>query len=429
MGARAPSGACTVIVGCQWGDEGKGKVVDVLAGDMDVIARYQGGANAGHTVHVGEHHIVLHQVPSGVLHPEKRCLLGNGVVLDVDQFFGELDGLAERGVDTRGRVGISTRAHVVFPYHQALDVAAEAAARRKIGTTGRGIGPAYEAKTGRRGVRIADLLDRARGADRVGRGIEWARERLRQLGADPDSAGTVEDSLALAHRLPAVATDVGDEIARALADGKRVLLEGAQGTALDVDHGTYPFVTSSNTTAGGAAVGVGIGPTAIDSVTGVVKAYTTRVGNGPLPSAFDTDMDEHIRALGAEFGATTGRPRRCGWFDAVLAAYSSRVNGLTGIAVTKLDVLDTLPELKIATGYRIGGGAHSLFPACARELERAEPVYETLPGWQSPTTEARTMSDLPANARAYLHRIEELVGAPIVMVSVGTRRSQVIRGR
>ncbi|MDE2876598.1 MAG: adenylosuccinate synthase [Gemmatimonadota bacterium] len=426
MGARAPSGACTVIVGCQWGDEGKGKVVDVLAGDVDVIARYQGGANAGHTVHVGEHHIVLHQVPSGVLHPEKRCLLGNGVVLDVDQFFGELDGLASRGVDAGGRIGISTRAHVVFPYHKALDVAAEAAARLKIGTTGRGIGPAYEAKTGRRGVRIADLLDRARGADRVGRGIEWARERLRQLGADPDSAGTVEESLALSHRLPAVATDVGDEIARALAAGKRVLLEGAQGTALDVDHGTYPYVTSSNTTAGAAAVGAGIGPTAIDSVVGVVKAYTTRVGNGPLPSAFDAEMDERIRELGAEFGATTGRPRRCGWFDAVLAAYSARVNGLTGIAVTKLDVLDTLPELKIATGYRIDGDTHSLFPACAHALGRAEPVYEIHPGWGSPTTGARTMSDLPANARAYLHRIEELVGAPIVMVSVGTRRSQVI---
>ena len=427
MGRRDLRGACTVIVGCQWGDEGKGKVVDVLAGDMDVIARYQGGANAGHTVHVGDHHIVLHQVPSGVLHHGKRCLLGNGVVLDVDQFFAELDGLAERGIDPRGRIGVSTRAHIVFPYHKGLDVAAEAAAHRKIGTTGRGIGPAYEAKTGRRGVRIADLLDRARGVDRVVRGIEWARDRLRQLGADPEMAGTIEDSLALAHRLPSVATDVGDEIARALEAGKRVLLEGAQGTALDVDHGTYPYVTSSNTTAGAAAVGVGIGPTAIDSVVGVVKAYTTRVGNGPLPSAFDAGMDEHIRELGAEFGATTGRPRRCGWFDAVLAAYSARVNGLTGIAVTKLDVLDTLPELKIATGYRMDGEVSTLFPAGVRELENAEPVYETLPGWQSPTTEARSMSDLPANARAYLHRIEELVGAPIVMVSVGTRRSQVIR--
>ena len=423
----APAGSCTVIVGCQWGDEGKGKIVDVLAGEADVIARYQGGANAGHTVHVGEQHVVLHQVPSGVLHPDKRCLLGNGVVLDVARFFGELDALAERGIDSRGRIGVSTRAHIVFPYHKALDAAAEDAATRKIGTTGRGIGPAYEAKTGRRGLRVADLLDRSRMTDRVLRGIEWARTRMRELGADPDMAGTAEDALNLSDRLPSVATDVGDEIARALKQGKRVLLEGAQGTALDVDHGSYPYVTSSNTTAGAAAVGTGIGPTAIDSVVGVVKAYTTRVGNGPLPTAFDDDLDELVRELGAEFGATTGRPRRCGWFDAVLAAYSARVNGLTGIAVTKLDVLDTLPELKIATGYRIDGAVQTLFPAGVRKLEVAEPVYETLPGWRTPTTGARSMSDLPPNARAYLHRIEELVGTPVAMVSVGTRRSQVVR--
>ena len=423
----APAGFCTVVVGCQWGDEGKGKIVDVLAGEADVIARYQGGANAGHTVHVGEQHVVLHQVPSGVLHPDKRCLLGNGVVLDVARFFGELDALAERGIDSQGRIGVSTRAHIVFPYHKALDAAAEDAATRKIGTTGRGIGPAYEAKTGRRGLRVADLLERGRAADNVIRGVEWARARMRELGANPDLVGTVEESLALSHRLPPVAMDVGDEIARALKEGQRVLLEGAQGTALDVDHGSYPYVTSSNTTAGAAAVGTGIGPTAIDSVVGVVKAYTTRVGNGPLPTAFDDDLDERVRELGAEFGATTGRPRRCGWFDAVLAAYAARVNGLTGIAVTKLDVLDTLPELKIATGYRIEGVVQTLFPAGVRELEGSEPVYETLPGWRTPTTGARSMSDLPPNARAYLHRIEELVETPVTIVSVGTRRSQVIR--
>ena len=427
MDTSALNGSCTVVVGCQWGDEGKGKVVDVLAAGADVIARYQGGANAGHTVHAGEQHFVLHQVPSGILHPDKRCLLGNGVVVDLAQFFREIDGLVERGLDPRGRIGVSTRAHLVFPYHQALDLAAEAAAKRKIGTTGRGIGPAYEAKTGRRGVRVADLLDRRRGAEQVGRGIAWARGRLRELGADPDLAGTVEEAMAVAARLPGVAADVGDEIARALAAGRRVLLEGAQGTALDVDHGTYPFVTSSNTTAGAAAVGAGIGPTAIDSVVGVVKAYTTRVGNGPLPTAFDTGMDERIRELGGEFGATTGRPRRCGWFDAVVVAYAARVNGLTGIALTKLDVLDTLPEIRIATGYREPGGGDTPFPPTAWELERVKPVYESLPGWRTPTTGVRSLSGLPRNARAYLERIEELVGTPIAMVSVGTRRSQVIR--
>ena len=427
MDTSALNGSCTVVVGCQWGDEGKGKVVDVLAADMDVIARYQGGANAGHTVHAGDQHFVLHQIPSGILHPDKRCLLGNGVVVDLAQFFGEIDRLVERGLDPRGRIGLSTRAHVVFPYHQALDLAAEAAAARKIGTTGRGIGPAYEAKTGRRGVRVADLLDPRRGAERVGRGIDWAQGRLRELGADPGLAGTLEEAMAVAGRVPEVATDVGDEIARALATGKRVLLEGAQGTALDVDHGTYPYVTSSNTTAGAAAVGAGIGPTAIDSVVGVVKAYTTRVGNGPLPTAFDAEMDERVRELGGEFGATTGRPRRCGWFDAAVVAYAARVNGLTGIAVTKLDVLDTLPEIRVATGYRLGDSGNTPFPPTSWELERVETVYETLPGWRTPTTGVRSLSGLPRNARAYLERIEELVGSPIAMVSVGTRRSQVIR--
>ena len=436
-------------MGCQWGDEGKGKVVDVLAAGADVVARYQGGANAGHTVHVGGrefvlhqipsgiHHghvtlpharpreFVLHQIPSGILHPGKRCLLGNGVVVDLGQFFAEHDRLAERGVDPRGRIGVSARAHVVLPHHKVLDEEAERASGRKIGTTGRGIGPAYEDKAGRRGVRVGDLLDPRRAQEAVAASAEWARSRLRTLGADPERV-RAGDPGAVQERLAEVATDVGAEIADALAAGKEVLLEGAQGTALDVDHGTYPFVTSSSTTAGAAAAGVGIGPTAIGAVVGVVKAYTTRVGNGPLPTAFDEEMDARVRRLGAEFGATTGRPRRCGWFDAVVARYAARVNGLTGIAVTKLDVLDTLPELKIATAYRLDGGATSAFPAVAADLERAEPVYETLPGWLSPTTDARRRADLPSNARAYLDRIEELAGAPIAMVSVGTRRSQVI---
>jgi len=422
----ALSGACTVVVGCQWGDEGKGKVVDVLARDAELIARYQGGANAGHTVHVGNRQVVLHQVPSGALHPGKRCLLGNGVVVDLGQLFDELDELDARGIDTSGRIGLSARAHVVFGYHKALDAATEEAARRKIGTTGKGIGPAYEAKTARCGVRVADLLDPRRAADAVERGLEWARRRLALLDADPSRAGKAQQAIQVADRLPGLIADVGAEIADALAGGRRVLLEGAQGTALDVDHGSYPFVTSSNTTAGAAAVGVAIGPTAIDSVIGVVKAYTTRVGNGPLPTAFDPEMDERIRELGGEFGATTGRPRRCGWFDAPVAAYAARVNGLTGIAVTKLDVLDTLAEVRVATGYRLGGETGVAFPATNWELEEVEPVYETLPGWRSVTTGARRLRDLPKEARSYLERIEELVGTPIAMVSVGTRRSQVI---
>ena len=427
-------GSCTVVVGCQWGDEGKGKIVDVLAPEAKIVARYQGGANAGHTVHAGGLEFVLHQIPSGVLHPGVRCLLGNGVVLDARQFFSEYDELAARGVQVAGRVGVSARAHVVFRHHRALDRATEEVAGRaadgsEIGTTGRGIGPAYEDKTGRRGVRVADLLE-ADGKEAVGRSLDRARSRLADLGAAPApaaEAGDVDEAMALAERLGGVVADVGREIDDALAAGDGVLLEGAQGTALDIDHGTYPYVTSSSTTAGGAAAGVGIGPTRIGAVTGVAKAYTTRVGNGPLPTQFADAMNARMRDLGGEFGATTGRPRRCGWFDGVVAAYARRVNGLTGIAVTKLDVLDTLPEIKIATAYRIGSDVHDTLPATARALAEAQPVYETLPGWQSPTGAARRWRDLPTRAQAYLDRIQEVAGAPIVMVSVGTRRSQVIR--
>jgi len=417
-----------VVLGCQWGDEGKGKIVDVLADDVHVVARYQGGANAGHTVHVGEDEFILHQIPSGILHPEKRCLLGNGVVIDAIGFGEEYDELKARGIAVEGRVGVSQRAHLVMPYHRLLDQVSEDRVEQKIGTTGRGIGPAYEEKAGRRGLRVSDLASPDRVAVIVEEGVERACRGAQMLGGELGDIGAMVDEALLAgERLQALATDTGLEIVDALRAGKGVLLEGAQGTALDLDHGTYPFVTSSNTTAGGAATGSGIGPTAIEAVVGVVKAYTTRVGNGPLPTGFGPDMDEKFRELGGEFGATTGRPRRCGWFDGVLARFAARVNGLTGLAVTKLDVLDTVPEISIATAYRTPSGEVREFPADIWQLVEAEPIYETLPGWETSTREVRSIEGLPPAARRYLDRIEELTETPIQMVSVGTRRSQIIR--
>ena len=417
-----------MVVGGQWGDEGKGKVVDVLAEQADIIARYQGGANAGHTVHVKDEEFILHQIPSGILHPEKRCLLGNGVVLDPIQFFKEYDGVEARGRSLAGRVGVSLRAQLLLPYHRLLDKAREGTAAQKIGTTGRGIGPAYEDKVSRNGIRVVDLSDEDNARTRLTDERERARERLSHLGYSDmgEAEDSVEDVLAIRERLVELATDVGLEIHRALEGGKDVLMEGAQGTALDIDHGTYPYVTSSTTTAAGAASGTGIGPTALDRIIGVLKAYTTRVGNGPLPSAFTPEMDEKIRTLGAEFGATTGRPRRCGWFDGVLARYSARVNGLTGIALTKLDVLDTIPEISIVTGYRTPEGVMEEFPADTGLLSQVEPVMENHPGWEQPTSDVRKLEDLPANARSYLARIEEITGTPIKMIGVGTRRRQII---
>ncbi len=418
-----------MVLGCQWGDEGKGKIVDVLAEDVHVVARYQGGANAGHTVHVGDDEFILHQIPSGILHSEKRCLLGNGVVLDPIGFGEEYDGLEARGITVEGRVGVSQKAHLVMPYHRLLDQLTDCHAEQKIGTTGRGIGPAYEAKAGRRGLRVSDLAHPDRVTTLVEEGVERAARRAHVLGEElsVDIGEMVDEALAAGDRLGSLATDTGLEIVDTLRAGKRVLLEGAQGTALDLDHGTYPFVTSSTTTAGGAATGSGIGPTMIDTVIGVVKAYTTRVGEGPLPTGMDPGVDEKLRELGGEFGATTGRPRRCGWFDALLARYSARVNGLTGLAVTKLDVLDTLPEISIATSYRTPGGEVHEFPADTWQLDEVEPVYETLPGWEVPTGEIRMLEELPSAARRYLDRIEELTQTPVRMVSVGTRRRQIIK--
>ena len=418
--------ACVVVVGAQWGDEGKGKLVDVLAERADFVVRYQGGANAGHTVVIGDSHFILRQIPSGILHRNVTCLVGNGVVLEPETFFGELDQLASRGIVTAGRIFVSDRAHLVLPYHKLLDAASEKS--QKLGTTGRGIGPAYEDKYGRRGIRVTDLrrLDCARSM--LGDRVERANRLLELMGST--ERASIDEHVALlerlAPRLLPLAADTGLLVHRAVQGGKRVLLEGAQGALLDVDHGTYPYVTSSNTTAGGAAVGAGIGPTAIDEVLGVVKAYTTRVGNGPLPTEAESPYGEQLRELGGEFGAVTGRPRRCGWFDATVVRYAVRVNGLTGLAVTKMDVLDSFAEIPVCTAYRLDGEVCEQMPAEAEALGRVQPVYEVHQGWQQPTGGARRLADLPTAARAYLDRLEMLSGAPVRYVSVGTRRDQII---
>ena len=421
---------CLVVVGAQWGDEGKGKIVDVLAAEASVIARYQGGANAGHTVHAAGGEFILHQIPSGILHKGTRCLLGNGVVLDLEQFFKELDGLREQGVETDNRLGISGRAHLLLPYHKRLDQLSELKrGASKIGTTGRGIGPAYEDKIARVGVRVSDLTNPARAKELLRAGTERANEKIGDTGVEPLAAEQVIESVfSVADRLLPLIAETGREITQALKADKRVLLEGAQGSLLDVDHGTYPYVTSSTTTAAGAATGVGIGPTMIGEVLGVVKAYTTRVGSGPLPTEIPPPLGDKLRELGGEYGATTGRPRRCGWFDAVVVRYAARVNGLTGLAVTKLDVLDSFDEIQIATAYDIDNTRFdSVFPYDLSLLDRARPVYEALPGWKTDTTKARSLSDLPKNARAYLDRLEQITEVPISFVSVGTKREQIIR--
>ncbi|MBA2564416.1 MAG: adenylosuccinate synthase [Gemmatimonadetes bacterium] len=436
-------GLCRVIVGAQWGDEGKGKIVDVLAREADIIARYQGGANAGHTVVVGDEQFVLHQVPSGILHPGKFCLLGNGVVLDPTRFFEEVDELERRGIDATQRLKVSNRAHLLLSYHRVLDEAKEGRrSRGRIGTTGRGIGPAYEDKAARSGIRVADLWDEQRLGEMVRDNVEEKNRWLEVLGSSlrVRCEDVLAEVLGYRQRLLAMSGDVSRAIYAALSRGERVLLEGAQGSLLDLDHGTYPYVTSSSTTAGGAATGVGIGPRTLDEIIGVVKAYTTRVGNGPLPTELPDEMGERLREAGGEYGATTGRPRRCGWFDAVVVRFAARVNGLTELAVTKLDVLDGLPSLRICVGYRfrgdrasqssgsgmVGGERLQEFPGSLSVLENCEPIYEQMEGWDTPTAGARRIGDLPAAARRYLERIEELVRCPIRRVSVGTKRDQMV---
>jgi adenylosuccinate synthase len=421
-----PDSRVVVVVGAQWGDEGKGKLVDVLAERADWVVRYQGGANAGHTVDLGHQSFVLHQIPSGMLHPGVRCAIGNGVVLDPDTLFEEIDGLVKAGIDVEGRLYVSERAHLVLPYHKMVDAAS--ASSKAIGTTGRGIGPAYEDKVARRGVRVLELRHPERLREVVEKGAENARSRLARSGSDKtvDVDAVIAQLERLARRLLPLAEDVSLMVHRAMKADAAILLEGAQGSLLDIDHGTYPYVTSSNTTAGGAAIGVGIGPNEIDRVLGVVKAYTTRVGNGPLPTELAEPLQSIVRKLGNEFGATTGRARRCGWFDALVVKYATRVNGLSDLAVTKLDVLDTLEKVAICTGYEIDGELHEDFPGDLLALEKVVPKYEWLDGWQRSTAEARSLAELPNEARVYLDRMETLVEAPITYVSVGTRRDQII---
>jgi adenylosuccinate synthase len=418
--------ACMVVVGAQWGDEGKGKLVDVLAERADFVVRYQGGANAGHTVVIGDSQFVLCQIPSGILHQSVTCIIGNGVVLEPENLFAELDQLHARGIDTTGRLFVSDRAHLVLPYHKLLDAASERS--QNLGTTGRGIGPAYEDKYGRRGIRVTDLRRVECAQQVLTERVERANRLLAMMGSSERarSEDHVELLQRLAPRLLPLAADTGLMVQRAIRAGRRVLLEGAQGALLDVDHGTYPYVTSSNTTAGGAAVGAGIGPTAIDGVLGVVKAYTTRVGNGPLPTEAESPYGDRLRELGGEFGAVTGRPRRCGWFDATVVRYAARVNGLTGLAVTKLDVLDSFVEIPVGIAYQLDGESCEEIPAEVEALGRVRPTYEVHRGWQQPTGAARRLADLPSAARAYLDRLEGLSGVPVRYVSVGTRRDQII---
>jgi adenylosuccinate synthase len=419
-----------VVVGAQWGDEGKGKIVDLLTQYADVVVRFQGGNNAGHTLVVDGEKTVLHLIPSGILHPGKACVIGNGVVIDPEVLGLEIDRLKAKGfLKDDGQLVVSLDAHVIMPWHKAIDIAREAAmGEGKIGTTGRGIGPTYEDKVARRGLRVRDLLDEARLARKVKDRAAAARDELKRLGATPDldDAAIVKKYADLGRRMAGYATDVSIWLHRALQQGKQLLFEGAQGTMLDVDHGTYPFVTSSNTVAGNAVVGCGLGPTAVDFVLGITKAYSTRVGGGPYPTELKDETGERLRKVGGEFGATTGRPRRTGWFDALALRFAARVNGLSGLAMTKLDVLTGFPTVKIAVAYEVGGKKLDEMPGDPELLERCTPVYEELPGWSEKLEHLRTWDDLPKNARAYVKRVEELTGVKVIGCSVGADRGETI---
>jgi adenylosuccinate synthase len=413
-----------VVLGAQWGDEGKGKIVDLMTPHFSIVARYQGGHNAGHTVYVGGRKFVLHLIPSGILHDGVTCIIGNGVVIDPQALFAEMRELGGLGIDVGDRLRISDKAHLILPYHRELDVLSEARrGERKIGTTSRGIGPAYEDKIGRRGIRVCDLVDTKALADEVRANVDARNQIIKE--STLDWKAVYGQLLADGEQMRRWTADTSLFLAEAMARGERVLFEGAQATMLDIDHGTYPFVTSSNATIGGVCTGLGVPPRSINGVLGVAKAYTTRVGEGPLPTELFGDLAERLRESGQEYGASTGRPRRCGWFDAVVVRYAARINGLDALALTKLDVLDGLDELKICTAYSIGGERVTEYPANLANGSH-EAMYDTMPGWKEPTRGARTFDELPVEAQNYIQRLEQVSGVECAIVSTGSDRDETI---
>jgi len=418
-----------VVVGTQWGDEGKVKIVDWLTDHAQGVVRFQGGHNAGHTLVIAGKKTVLHLIPSGILRADVACYIGNGVVLSPEALLKEMDELESAGVEVAQRLKISEACPLILPYHQALDIAREAAkGANKIGTTGRGIGPAYEDKAARRGLRLQDLLRPKRFAEKLAEILDYHNYVLQHyFRVQPvDFQQTLEGALAMAPRLKALVADVPRALYEAHRDGANLLFEGAQGTLLDIDHGTYPFVTSSNCVAGAASAGAGVGPGMLHYVLGITKAYTTRVGSGPFPTELDDEVGKHLATRGNEFGATTGRPRRCGWFDAAALKRSIQINGVSGLCVTKLDVLDGVEELKLCTGYKLDGGFTDILPVGAEELSNCEPVYESLAGWKESTVGIKSFDALPAAARAYLKRMEEVCDVPVDMISTGPDREETI---
>ncbi|MFP5506976.1 MAG: adenylosuccinate synthase [Gammaproteobacteria bacterium] len=422
-------GKNVVVIGTQWGDEGKGKVVDLLTERAAAVVRFQGGHNAGHTLVIDGKKTVLHLIPSGILRDKVQCLIGNGVVLSPSALLEELRMLEANGVPARERLKISEACALILPYHVALDHAREKArGKAAIGTTGRGIGPAYEDKISRRGLRLGDLFHRERFAAKLGEVLDYHNFALvNYFKCDPvDFQQTLDEAFGMADELQAMVGDVPEILAQARRDGANVMFEGAQGALLDIDHGTYPFVTSSNTTAGGACTGSGVGPRNLDYILGITKAYTTRVGAGPFPTELFDEMGEHLAKRGHEFGSTTGRPRRCGWFDAVALRRANELNSVTGLCITKLDVLDGLDTIRLCVGYRCGSEDRLTPPIGAEAFATCEPIYEEVPGWKESTVGVREYAKLPANAKAYLKRIEDVVGCPIDIISTGPDRMDTI---